>query len=141
MDKIKGWAEGNISVVGIAGTVLSVKYSAGMHGGYYAVSVAVIPGTETEIPPFETARDRAATESELPEVLHKAFNGDVGKVQEFMAKVAPLPFHPFDHHVVQNCGRARVKAHLEEISGDPDFFMGADPNGVVGYIAETRKAF
>lgn len=49
----QGWTEGNIEVVGITGTVLSVKHSAGMHGGYYAVSVAVIPGTETEIPPFE----------------------------------------------------------------------------------------
>ena len=54
-DSSKGWAEGNIEVVGISGTVLSVKHSAGMHGGYYAVSVAVIPGTETKIPPLETA--------------------------------------------------------------------------------------
>lgn len=45
-----GWSEGNVEVVGIAGTVLTVKHSAGMHGGYYAVSVAVLPGTETEIP-------------------------------------------------------------------------------------------
>lgn len=62
-DSSKGWAEGNIEVVGISGTVLSVKHSVGMHGGHYAVSVAVVPGTETEIPPFETAREKAATES------------------------------------------------------------------------------
>lgn len=49
-DSNKGWTEGNIEVVGISGTVLSVKHGSGMHGGYYAVSVAVIPGTETEIP-------------------------------------------------------------------------------------------
>lgn len=42
----KGWVEGNIKVVGIQGTVISVKHSSGHHGGYYAVSVAVIPGTE-----------------------------------------------------------------------------------------------
>ncbi len=58
-----GWTEGNISVVGISGTVLSVKYSRGMHGGYYAVSVAVIPGTETAIPAFQTSREKAAKES------------------------------------------------------------------------------
>ncbi len=58
-DSDKGWSEGNITVVGISGTVLSVKHSAGMHGGYYAVSVAVLPGTETEIPPFETAQEVA----------------------------------------------------------------------------------
>lgn len=41
-DSGNGWAEGNIEVVGISGTILSVKHSSGMHGGYYAVSVAVI---------------------------------------------------------------------------------------------------
>lgn len=75
-DREQGWNEGNIEVVGISGTILSVKHSAGMHGGYYAVSVAVIPGTETEIPPFETAREKAAKESGLPESLFRAFNGD-----------------------------------------------------------------
>jgi hypothetical protein len=33
----------------------------------------VIPGTETEIPPFETAREKAAKESGLPEQLYRAF--------------------------------------------------------------------
>lgn len=54
LDRSGSWAEGNIAVVGISGTVLSVKHSAGMHGGYYAVSVAVLPGTEIEIPAFQT---------------------------------------------------------------------------------------
>jgi hypothetical protein len=44
-DSSKGWSEGNIEVIGMQGTVLSVKHARGMHGGYYAVSVAVIPGT------------------------------------------------------------------------------------------------
>jgi len=43
LDPSKGWVEGNITVVGISGTVLSVRHSSGNHGGYYAVSVAVIP--------------------------------------------------------------------------------------------------
>ena len=52
-DQSEGWlSETNIEVVGITGTALSVKFSAGMHGGYYAVSVALVPGTETEFPPF-----------------------------------------------------------------------------------------
>lgn len=75
-DRSQGWTEKNIEVVGISGTILSVKYSPGMHGGYYAVSVAVIPGTETEIPPFKTAREKAAKESGLPERLYHAFGGN-----------------------------------------------------------------
>ena len=59
----KRWTEGNISVVGISGAVLSVKHTAGMHGGYYAVSIAVLPGTEVEIPPFEAAPKKAVPES------------------------------------------------------------------------------
>lgn len=47
-----GWVEGNIEVVGISGSVLSVEHSRGRHGGYYSVSVAVIPGTETKTPSF-----------------------------------------------------------------------------------------
>jgi len=47
LDSRKGWVDGNIDVVGIDGIVLSVKHSSGMHGGYYAVSVAVVPGTES----------------------------------------------------------------------------------------------
>mgnify|MGYP001603397488 CR=1 FL=1 len=37
------WAVSNIAVAGIRGAVLSVKHSAGMHGGHFAVSVAVLP--------------------------------------------------------------------------------------------------
>lgn len=58
IDPSKGWVEGNIAVVGITGAIISVRHSAGMHGGYYAVSVALLPGTETEIPPFEVSREK-----------------------------------------------------------------------------------
>lgn len=66
IDPEVGWTEGNIEVVGIAGTVLSVKHSAGMHGGYYAVSVAIIPAAEAEIPSSEAVCEKAATEDDLP---------------------------------------------------------------------------
>jgi len=57
-DRSQGWSEGNIEVVGISGTILSVKHSRGMHGGYYAVTLAVISGTEIEIPPLETVHEK-----------------------------------------------------------------------------------
>ena len=129
----------NIEVVGISGTVLSVKHSSGMHGGYYAVSVAVIPGTETEIPPFQTAREKAATESGLPENLFRAFNGDENRIREFMAKVARLDAKNLDEHEF-SCGRARKEAEVIRVSGDPDFFLGADPLEVCGYIEEVHSA-
>lgn len=138
-DPSNGWSEGNIEVVGISGTVLSVKHSSGMHGGYYAVSVAVIPGTETEIPPFQTAREKAATESGLPETLYRAFNGDVERVNKFMAKVAKLDASKLDDHEM-SCGRARKSAEVIRVSGDPDFFLGADPLEVCGYIEEVHSA-
>lgn len=138
-DSGKGWAEGNIDVVGISGTVLSVKHSSGMHGGYYAVSVAVIPGTETEIPPFQTAREKAATESGLPDTLYRAFNGDAERIKEFMAKVARLDASKLDDHEF-SCGRTRKEAEVIRVSGDPDFFLGADPLEVCGYIKEIHSA-
>jgi len=133
-DRSQGWNEGNIEVVGISGTVLSVKHSSGMHGGYYGVSVAVIPGTETVIPPFETAREKAATESGLPENLFRAFNGDEERIREFMAKVARLDAKQLDDHEF-SCGRARKEAEVIRVSGDPEFFLGADPLEVCGYIS------
>ena len=136
-DSSTGWTEGNIEVLGISGTVLSVKHSAGMHGGYYAVSVAVIPGTETEIPAFQTARDTAAKGSGLPESLFNAFNGDEEKIKEFMAKVARLDAKKLDDHEF-SCGRARKEAEVIRVSGDPEFFLGADPLEVCGYIEEVH---
>lgn len=77
------WDKGNIEVVGISGTVLSVKYASGHGGGYYAVTVAVLPGTESEIPPFqlpepepvpgsEAATSRSSGAGALGEALRKA---------------------------------------------------------------------
>ncbi len=77
-------------------------------------------------------------ESNLPQELLIAFRGDEEMTSRFMAKVAMLPVDRLDYHIVHNCGRARVRAHLEEISGDPDFFMGADPNRVVGYVDKVH---
>ena len=138
-DRSQGWNEGNIEVVGITGTILSVKHSSGMHGGYYAVSVAVIPGTETEIPPFETAREKAAKESGLPEQLYHAFGGDTERVKAFMEKVAKLDVSKLDEHEM-SCGRARKSAEVIRISGDPDFFLGADPLEVCWYITEANAS-
>jgi len=137
IDASGSWAEGNIAVVGISGTVLSVKHSSGMHGGYYGVSVAVIPGTESDIPLFQTAREKAATESGLPEDLFRAFNGNEEKIREFMAKVARLDAGKLDDHEF-SCGRARKEAEVIRVSGDPDFFLGADPLEVCGYISEVH---
>src|SRR3989344_4468744 len=77
-------------------------------------------------------------ESDLPQELLIAFRGDEEMTRKFMDKVATLPSDRLDDHIVQSCGRARVKAHLEEISGDPDFFMGADPNRVAFYVATVH---
>jgi hypothetical protein len=108
-----------------------------MHGGYYAVSVALIPGTETEIPPFQTAREKAASESGLPESLFFAFNGDEERIREFMAKVEDLNAGELDQHEY-SCGRARKEAEIIRVSGDPEFFLGADPLEVCGYVDEVH---
>ncbi len=133
IDVGRGWTETNIEVVGISGTVLSVKHSSGMHGGYYAVSVAVVPGTETEIPTFQTAREKAAKESGLPEVLFHAFNGDEERIRGFMAKVERLDATKLDDHEM-SCGRARKEAEVIRVSGDENFFLGVDPSEVCDYI-------
>lgn len=52
IDPKKGWEKENIVVVGMTGTVLNAVSSSGMHGGYRAITVAVVPGTETQIPAF-----------------------------------------------------------------------------------------
>ena len=75
---------------------------------------------------------------DLPQELFVAFRGDEETTRKFMAKVATLQSNRLNNHIVHNCGRTRVKVHLEEISGDPDFFMGADPNSVIGYVAEVH---
>lgn len=82
--------------------------------------------------------DPRKKESDVPNELLIAFQGDENRARRFMAKVAALPSDRLDPHIIGACGRARVRAHLEEVSGDPDFFMGADPNQVKYYVAEVR---
>lgn len=77
-------------------------------------------------------------ESNLPNELLIAFQGDESRVRAFMDKVVALPSNRLDAHIIQVCGRARVKSHLEEVSGDPEFFMGADPNRVARYVSEVH---
>ena len=76
--------------------------------------------------------------ADIPIEVLIAFKGNENRAREFIAKVAALPTDGLDDHIVQSCGRARVKAHLEEISGNPEFFMGVDPNRVVGYVATVH---
>ena len=120
--------------------ILSVKHSARHARRLLPVSVAVIPGTETEIPPFETAREKAATESGLPENLFRAFNGNEERIREFMAKVAKLGCQKLDEHEF-SCGRALARKRKSSASpGRSDFFLGADPLEVCGYIEEVHSA-
>ena len=82
-------------------------------------------------------KEEEEQESDVPIELLIAFGGNEKKARKFMEKVANLDFEQLDDHIVQNCGRNRVKTHLEEISGDPDFFLGTDPNRVVSYVAKV----
>jgi hypothetical protein len=86
----------------------------------------------------EPGKKEEEQESDIPIELVIAFGGNEEKAKQFMAKVANLPANRLDEHIVTGCGRNRVKAHLEEISGDPNFFLGADPNRVVSYVAATH---
>lgn len=89
---------------------------------------------------IQRKRDQRNKNVQIPDGLlgRKAFNGDDDKAYEFMQKVASLPTNRLDSHIVCSCGRARVRSHLIEVSGDPDFFMGADPNAIVFYVAEVH---
>lgn len=89
---------------------------------------------------IQRKREKRNKDVQIPDSLlaKKAFNGDDGRAYDFMQKVAALPTNRLDSHIICNCGRARVQAHLIEASGDSDFFMGADPNAVVGYVAEVH---
>ena len=89
----------------------------------------------------ETAeRKRLVAEAErklagtLPEGLVEVFGGDTARAVSFWAKARKLDLGALDDHIVYNCGRARVRDHLVEVSGDSDFFCGADPNRVGWFI-------
>jgi len=98
--------------------------------------------TQVEVAYAEIQRkkENRSKDMQIPQGLlaKKAFNGDEDKAYDFMQKVVALPTSRLDSHIVQNCGRARVQSHLVEVSGDPEFFMGADPNTVAFYIAEVH---
>ncbi len=75
----KGWAEGNVEVSGVNGTVLSVKRSAGYHGGYCAVEVAVVPSSlspegedEAADPVAESEAGADTADTAMAEALKKA---------------------------------------------------------------------
>ena len=74
---------------------------------------------------------------EFPESLLLAFSGDTEHINKFMGKVKALPIELVDTHILYECGRNKFRAHLIKISGDPDFFMGADPNSVAGFVVES----
>jgi hypothetical protein len=42
-DPAVGWASENIEIMGVHGKVIDVKHASGYHGGYYAITVAVVP--------------------------------------------------------------------------------------------------
>ncbi len=138
IDAERGWDKDNITVVGILGTVVSATHSSGHGGGYVSVTVAIVPGTESEIPRFVSAREKAAQESGLPEELFNAFGGDTERVKAFMQKVEELDVSQLDEHEM-SCGRARRKAEVIRVSGDPDFFLGADPLEVCDYIEASAS--
>lgn len=70
--------------------------------------------------------------------LALAFNGDMERANQFRQKVQQLPTARLNEHILHNCGRARREAHLKEVSGDPDFFLGSDPNSVSDYIVDVH---
>ena len=139
IDADKGWTKDNITVVGVLGTVMSATHSSGHGGGYVSVTVAIVPGTESEIPHFVSEQEKAAQESDLPEELFRAFGGNTDCVKEFMGKVSQLDGSKLDEHEM-SCGRARKEAEVIRVSGDPDFFLGADPLEVCRYIEENASA-
>lgn len=76
-------------------------------------------------------------ESDVPRDILIAFQGNEDRAHEFMTKVARLDASKLDEHEF-SCGRARKKAEVIRVSGDADFFLGADPLSVCGYIAEVH---
>lgn len=70
---------------------------------------------------------------QVPDILLQVYQ-DEDTAYEFMKKVAALRTCDLDEHIVCSCGRDRVRQHLVQVSGDEEFFLGADPNSVKYYI-------
>jgi HrpA-like RNA helicase len=102
-------------------------------------AISVIQVAYDQIDAKEAGLKQVYGEAEaLPQELLKAF-ADNHAVRQFMKKVDDLlrdHLNELDTHVVFSCGRERVREHLVGVSGDSDFFMGADPNDVKRYVAE-----
>lgn len=82
-------------------------------------------------------RDELIKSNNVPEYLLDAFGGDLDCTLEFMQNVAKIETWRLDEHEL-SCGRARSRATCEdawnEMGEETDFFCGADPNGVKGYV-------
>jgi hypothetical protein len=86
---------------------------------------------------FNPDFDRDEAMRDVPEELFRAFGGDAKRAESFMDKVYDLDVRKLDEHIIRACGRKRVKSHLEEVSGDRNFFLGADPNRVVRFVEDV----
>ncbi len=80
-------------------------------------------------------REEMLKNSNIPDYLLDAFKNDVERALQFMENVANLSTSKLDEHIIGACGRSKVYNHLTELGG-PDFFCGADPNKVSGYVYE-----
>lgn len=129
----------------------SASRGAGSGSDTYSLALAPIGWAENIASQFINERDYGGQtvgynpnfsgkpfgDSDLLEYLLVAFSGNEEKVRQYMKKVEELSAELLDEHIICVCGRERVRTHLIEVSGDPDFFCGADPNVAVGYVSET----
>lgn len=141
-----GWTEESFSgVLLISGERWNGESQEGVikampEGGGRGYLVRIAPGVEYRITTEQTLRDeasaRAAKEAGLPEQLMVIFGGNEEDVRTFMDNVYSLnPDHVSEHEIT--CGRARVRSELEYVSGNENFFCGADPNDVKHFIWEV----
>lgn len=94
---------------------------------------AFIVEIEAELMQFTSLYEQQG--ADLPGGLKEIF-GSLAQAVVFWEKVKKLQGHQLDDHILYGCGRNRRCAHLVEVSGDPDFFCGADPNKVAVYVAD-----
>lgn len=132
-----GWSTDNIEVVGMKGQAVSVEHNRGQHGGYYAVRIALIPGTEREYEPFHTPMEEAAMRSRFPKGLFMAFKGDEEALSTFFSKVEACRdrLSDLDEHEFW-CGRSRYATEVCRVAEDENFFGSVDPLEVRDYLAE-----
>lgn len=82
-------------------------------------------------------RDELIKNNNVPDYLLDAFRGDLDRTLEFMQNVAKVETWRLDAHEL-TCGRSRSRATCENawsaMDEETDFFCGADPNDVKGYV-------